>query len=170
MKGSHCVGIYSISKQCVCCLPNTSESIKHKFWDYIQTRRAWRWATLSCMNSVGLELAIMIVLTENKLFLGKGFVRSTVKISKHFHLLRGITLWTIWIECNNKVFNYEHWHESKVTHRIWDELIVYAKATWDRVIKQIKISSSSTVAMLRGFDKTWGAKNVLCRRNNLHIE
>jgi hypothetical protein len=79
-------------------------------------------------------------------------------------------LWTIWIERNNKVFNYEHWHESKVKHRIWDELIIYAKAAWERVIKHIKISSFSTVAMLQGFDQTWGARNVLCRRNNLHIE
>ena len=35
----------SISKRCVFCLPNTSESVKHKFWDCIQARRAWRWAT-----------------------------------------------------------------------------------------------------------------------------
>ena len=34
----------SISKQCPFCMPNTSESVKHKFWDCIQTRRAWRWA------------------------------------------------------------------------------------------------------------------------------
>jgi hypothetical protein len=28
----------SISKQCIFCLPNTSESVKHKFWDCIQVR------------------------------------------------------------------------------------------------------------------------------------
>ena len=27
------------------CLPNASESVKHKFWDCIQARRAWRWTT-----------------------------------------------------------------------------------------------------------------------------
>jgi hypothetical protein len=27
------------------CLPNMSKSVKHKFWDCIQARRAWRWAT-----------------------------------------------------------------------------------------------------------------------------
>jgi hypothetical protein len=35
----------SISKQCVFYLLNTSESVKHKLWDCIQARRAWRWAT-----------------------------------------------------------------------------------------------------------------------------
>ena len=53
------------------------------------------------------------------------------------------------------MFNHEQWHETKVKHRIWDELTVYAKAAWNRVIKQIKISSFSAQAMLQGFDKTW---------------
>ena len=76
------------------------------------------------------------------------------KKDKIWHLLRGITMWTIWIKRNDKVFNHGQWHESKVKHKIWDELIIYAKATWNRVIEQIKISSFFVVAMLQGFDKT----------------
>ena len=34
---------------------------------------------LSCMNYVGLELAIIIVLTLNKFSLGKGFQKNAVK-------------------------------------------------------------------------------------------
>lgn len=67
------------------------------------------------------------------------------------------------------MFNPKHWHESKVKHRIWGELIIYAKAAWERVLKQIKINIVSVAAMLQGFDKMWGARNVLCR-TNLHIE
>ena len=55
-------------------------------------------------------------------------------------------------------------------HHIQDELIMYAKAAWNWVIKQIKLSSFFAMALLEGFAKTWGARNVLCRRNNLHIE
>ena len=40
-----CIAPASISKQCIFCLPNTSESVKHKIWDCIQALRAWRWAT-----------------------------------------------------------------------------------------------------------------------------
>ena len=87
-----------------------------------------------------------------------------------WHLLRDITLWTIWIERNDKVPNHEQWHKSKVKHRIWDEFIMCAKAAWKWVIKQIKISSFSTTALLQGFDKMWGARNILCRRNCLHAE
>ena len=38
------------------------------------------------------------------------------------------------------------------------------------VLEHIKINSFSAVAMLQGFDKMWGARIVLCRRRNLHIE
>ena len=92
------------------------------------------------------------------------------KMVKVWHLLRGITLWTIWIEQNDKVFNQAQWHKSKIKHHIWDELIIYAKLAWKMVMAQIKISSFSVMAMLQGFDKTWGARNVLCRQHNLHIE
>jgi hypothetical protein len=79
-------------------------------------------------------------------------------------------MWTIWIERNDKVFNHEQWHVSKVKHQIWDSLIFYAKVAWKRVVEQIKISSFFALAMLQGFDRTWGARNVLCRRHNMHIE
>ena len=36
------IALASIYEQCVFCLPNTSESVKHNFWDCIQARRAWR--------------------------------------------------------------------------------------------------------------------------------
>ena len=73
---------------------------------------------------------------------------------KIWHLLRGITLCTILIEHNDKVFNHKQWHESKIKHRIWDELIMYAMVAWKWVIKQIKISSCSAMSLLQGFDKT----------------
>ena len=41
-------------------------------------------------------------------------------------------------------------------HRIWDDLIIYAKAAWEHVLKQIKINNFSAVDMLQGFDKTFG--------------
>ena len=37
---------------------------------------------------------------------------------KIWHLLRGITLLTIWIERNDHVFNQVEWHLAKVKHKI----------------------------------------------------
>ena len=58
----------------------------------------------------------------------------------------------------------------RLSNMIWDELIIYVKAAWNRVLEQINSSSFSAVAMLQRFDKPWRARNVLCRRHNLHIE
>ena len=45
----------SISKQRVFCMPNTSELVKHKFWDCIQARRAWRWVTFIMHKLCGVR-------------------------------------------------------------------------------------------------------------------
>ena len=149
---------------------NTSESVKHKFWDCIQARWAWRWATFILYELCGVRTSNYDSFDWKQALFGERLPRKYGKKIRIWHLLRGITLWTTWIERNDRVFNNEQWHETKVKHCIWDELIVYAKVAWNWVIKQIKISSFSMVAMLQGFDKTQGARNVLCRRRNLHIE
>ena len=50
-------------------------------------------------------------------------------------------LWTIWIECNDRVFNQEQWHESEVKHLICDDLVMYAKVAWARIVKYVEISA-----------------------------
>ena len=159
----------SISKQCVFCLPNTSESVKHKLWDCIQASRQWRWATFIMHELCGVRMGNYDCFNWKQALFGERIPKRYDKIIKVWHLLRGIILWTIWIERNDKVFNQEQWHVSKVKQRIWDDLIIYAKAAWNQVLNHIKISSISVVALLQGFDKTWGAWSVLCRRRNLHI-
>ena len=121
----------------------------------------------SCMCFAGLEVAVVIVFIGNKLCSGKRSLRS-LSVRSNMAPSPGITLWTIWIELNDKVFNREQRHESKVKHLIWDDLIMYAKAAWERAVKQIKISIFLAKAMLQGFDQTWGDRNVLCR-NVCHL-
>ena len=160
----------SISKQCIFCLPNTSESVKHKFWDCIQARRAWRWATYIMQELCGVRTGNYDCFNWKQALFGERLPKKYGPKIKIWHLLRGITLWAIWIERNDRVFNHEQWHETRLKHHVWDELILYAKTAWEWVLKNIKISAFSALALLQGFDKTWGARNVLCRRNNLHIE
>lgn len=170
MEGLHCTGLY-LQTMCFFASPNTSESIKHKLWDCMQARRAWRRVMF-----IVHELCRVRTGNYDSFHWKQGLIRE--RISKKFgnkikrikklkiwHLLCNIALWTIRIECNDKVLN----HEPKVKHCTWDELIIYAKATWEWVIKQFKISSFSIAAMLQGLDQMWGVRNVLCRRNNLNI-
>ena len=46
-------------------------------------------------------------------------------------------------------------------HRIWDELIFYAISARERVKKLIKTSRFSALAIIQGFDKTWGLGGFL---------
>lgn len=41
----------------------------------------------------------------------------------------------IWIEGNGRVSHHEQWHESKMNHLLRDDLIMYAKVDWARVVK-----------------------------------
>ena len=66
---------------------------------------------------------------------GERIPKRNGKMIKIWHLLRGITLWTIWIKPNDKVFNLEYWHESKVKKLIWNDLLIYTKVAWKRVLK-----------------------------------
>ena len=40
---------------------------------------------------------------------------------------------------------------------------MYAKAAWTKVVKVVKISTYSCEALLKGFDQTWGYRNIRCR-------
>lgn len=69
-------------------LPNTIKYVKHKFWDCIQTRTAWRWAMFIMRELCGIiytkmhEQATMIISTKNNPCLGNEFLRSLSKSLK----------------------------------------------------------------------------------------
>ena len=121
------IALTTISKQCVFCFPNTSESSKHDLWDCIQAKRACWWATFIMHELCGVRIGNYDRFDWKQALFGERIPQKYGKKIKIGHLLRGITLWTIWIECNDKVFNHEQWHESKVKHRIWDKLVIYTK-------------------------------------------
>lgn len=89
----------------------------------------------SCINYAGLGPAIMIAFTRNKPFMLKEFLKSLPKRLRFGISSQGITLCRIWIKHNNRVA----W--IKVKHLIWDNLIMYAKMSWARVVKFVKIAS-----------------------------
>lgn len=84
------------------------------------------------------------------------------------HLLRDITLWTNWVECNGNGFNSFQWHVSKIKYLIWVECITYAKATWARVLRHAKISPILANALLDGFDQMYGSLKPIPRVPQTH--
>ena len=92
------ITLASISKQCIFCLPNLSESIKHKVWDCILAQRAWQWATFIMHAQYGVRIGNSNGLHWKQTLFGEGTPKKFVKKIKIWHLLRGITLWMIWIK------------------------------------------------------------------------
>lgn len=90
---------------------------------------------LSWMHYVEWGHKILMSFSANKPFLVYSSPRKLLKEIKIWHILYCIPLWTIWIVCNDKVFNQEQWHESEVNDLIWDDLILYATIAWERVFK-----------------------------------
>ena len=140
-----------------------------QFWDCIQARTAWRWAAFIMHEFCEVRINNYDSFHWKQALFGEMIPKKFVKKIKIQHLLRDITLWTIWIGRNYKVYSREQWHKSKVKHLVWGDLIMYAKATWEQVVKQVKISIFSAEAMLQGYDQTWSVRNVLCRRDNMKI-
>lgn len=90
------------------------------------------------------------------------FAKKRKKKKEMWHLLQGVTLWTIWIEGNDMVFNCGQlsWCESKVKHLICDDLITYAKMAWARVteiVNNIRLAQ----ALLKALTKYGGHASPL---------
>lgn len=97
----------SVFKQCVFGLPNTNESVNHKLWDNIQAMRAWRWATFIMHKLVGGRTGNYDNFNWKQTLFGEKFPYEFGKMIKIWHILKDITLWTIWFERNGKVCNHE---------------------------------------------------------------
>jgi hypothetical protein len=50
--------------------------------------------------------------------------------------LRGITLWFIWIDCNDLVFNNVRWDGCRIQKTIWDALLDYGHVAWRWCVKK----------------------------------
>lgn len=105
---------------------------------------------LSCMNYVGLKPTNMMIFIENKPSLKKQSLRSLPKrlgfgtffVALQFGLSTMIGCSTI----NNGT-------NPRLNTLNWDDLIMFTKVAWKRVISFVKISTYSAKALLKGLTK-----------------
>jgi hypothetical protein len=45
-------------------------------------------------------------------------------------LIAGVTLWAIWLECNDLVFQNVRWLEAKLRNIMWQGLLYYGRIEW----------------------------------------
>ena len=76
-----CIARVFISKQYIFCLPNTSELVKHEFWDWIQAWTAWWRTTFIMLELCEVKTNSYDSFNWNKPSLGKGFLRKSLRKS-----------------------------------------------------------------------------------------
>jgi hypothetical protein len=74
-------------------------------------------------------------------------------VKELWSMFRGIIIWTIWIEQIDLVFNNARWDYFNVQGTIWEALINYGKAKWDKC--SINFSLTKGMNYLDRFDKCY---------------
>lgn len=58
-------------------------------------------------------------------------------------LLRGIILWTIWVERNDLTFHDNMWDIKNTKQTVWQGLLDYAKIAWEIARKEVSKATST---------------------------
>lgn len=95
----------TISSQCHFCLPGTCKIIKHKFND----ARNWNRTPFITMESSDARVSDEFHLEwKHNLSLMTTSGSNLITWFEIWYFLRGIIMWTIWIEHNDIMFNRNH--------------------------------------------------------------
>jgi len=75
-------------------------------------------------------------------------------------MFRGIVIWTIWIERIDLVFNNARWDYFNVQGTIWEALINYGKAKWDKCSIKFSLTKGMKIDLA----------NVICAKFDKFVE
>jgi hypothetical protein len=75
---------------------------------------------------------------------------------RFWSMLRGVTLWTLWIARNDKVFHRINWPRAKIEFVIRQGLVDYGRGDWAKTVALITKDPSASAKALTRFDEAWG--------------
>lgn len=81
--------------------------------------------------------------------------------SRFWLLLRGVIIWTIWIERNDAAFNGVHWAEEKLYQTIWLHVIDYGRNDWFKTQHRMRNTPPRAGEWAQKFHQQWCKKNIL---------
>lgn len=107
--------IAEIDDTCQMCMLDIPKTITCRFWDYRMACKAWDFS-VGIINTIKSRPGQKGVVEINGIS-GKKIPTSIGKYSRNLLLLRGITLWAIWVERNDRIFNNNR-RDAKNTHQM----------------------------------------------------
>lgn len=85
-----------------------------------------------------------------------------------WHLLRGVTLWIIWVESSDLTFTHQKRGINKAQQIIWQGLLEYAKHAGDITHEDANVAIVYDTAS-ENYDKIWGGSEPLCHKDNTRM-
>jgi hypothetical protein len=158
----------NIDITCPMCELNEPENILHRFWFCPMSQLVWE-HTSALLSLLTEEPDVGQDIDWQQALFAAAPSKFSQRVTRLWVLLRGLTLWAIWITRNQVVFSRVQWHLNQVRQMIWKGLGEYARATWHKCRLSISQDPESTSKALAKFDAHWGHFPALCHRNNLHI-
>ncbi len=119
---------------------NEEESTFNKFWECCHAQQAWEYTQgIVCELAYGNKPSQVVApLHWNQFVFAAKSPRQVQHVENIWSLLRGITLWILWSEWNDLVFNNKRWNVVKIRKVIWDALLDYGRVVWNRCMKLIR--------------------------------
>jgi hypothetical protein len=105
---------------------------------------------------------------EQALFFARS-PRSFQSTERFWSLLRGVTLWTLWVARNEEVFNQYSWHRTKIELIIWQGLVDYGRGDWAKAVALIRKDLDKSEKALVRFDEDWGQYETICKREGMRV-
>ncbi|KAG0571902.1 hypothetical protein KC19_VG052100 [Ceratodon purpureus] len=152
------------SAACPACDQGPSESLLHCFFECPAARLAWDWAQTVLYALAGISRASMPWprFSWDQCLMGTALPDPLRAWHDTWSLIRGTTLWCIWLRRNAVVFRNEIWSTDHLDTILWDATLDLARLSWERVKWSERYQPRARPKLRRDFTRLWAHRNVFC--------
>lgn len=161
----HC-GRHQTSEECPCCDDGDPESIHHCFYSCSGATQAWDFATSVLYHAAGYQRQPQPWprFSWTQYLLGAALPPQFEQNQPMWSLLRGSTLWIIWIRRNAHVFTTTRWTQDALELALWDAFLDLARSSWQKVQEPRARPPTRLRQAIREFDRVWQTNGVFFTR------
>ena len=164
------VAYLNIDSSCPFC-PGLPETILHRFWECTQARNTWMWSSslIHALQRRSQDPTVHFNLDWFHCIFTQLLPRRFGKFSSIWSMLRGLTLWELWLARNARCFSNVLRSTDTITSNIWCGLQDYARLDWLSFSKKLNSNPRVLLEKSSRFDRTWGNNRVFCSRSDSTI-
>ncbi|KAG0593412.1 hypothetical protein KC19_1G327900 [Ceratodon purpureus] len=149
--------IVEVSDLCQCCDLGQPETLEHCFHACAPAMRAWDFVAtiLHCLAPTPRDAGPWARLSWKQCILNAPLPGTFDALRPLWSLLRGATLWIIWIQRNQLVFHGHRWPTEVLEQTLWDAFLDLARMAWTRIAWCEQNQPSGITKAQDSFNATW---------------